>query len=317
MVAVWISLCVFILALGILGMVWQRNKARRILDNISFMMDCVDNGRITDIKYNDKMTKEESRLGRYINAKFLAEQEILMERLNAAPMVQDLQRQMRESITSLNILADLMQKQVRLNDDVFTLCEQVQEGAEKLAQYMGALLEAAHLNKSEIEVHAEAVDVALLLEEMKKTAAPLAQEKGVQLQVAEAEIMVHMDMALAQKALANIVDNAIKYTPKDGKVTVTCMRYESNCRIDVSDTGPGIPGEQQGYVFGRYWRAPNNTVEGGLGVGLYVARQLIQAQEGYIRLASILGKGSTFSVFLPLEKGQQTAPKPTEAAPQA
>lgn len=304
MVALWITILVFLLAVCVGLLFWQRTKIRRILDNLTFIMDCVENGTVDDIRYNEQMTKEEMRLGQYINAKFLAERELLAERMSMAPMLVEVQHKIQDTITALKVCNQNLDGHTRMNDSVFTICEQVQVETDKLHASMENLLEAANMSKSEVEANPEPVDVTKLLDAVEAQARPLAEEKGVTLEVAKLEIMVNMDLDLTTKAIMNIVENAIKYSPHEGKVTITAMSYETNCRIDVTDKGPGIPAEQQGYVYGRFWRAPDNEVKEGLGVGLFVSRALIQAQSGYIRLTSILGKGSTFSVFLPLAENE-------------
>ena len=99
--------------------------------------------------------------------------------------------------------------------------------------------------------------------------------------------------------MGNIIHNAIKYTSSGGSVTVSCQSYELFCRINVTDTGIGIPEEEQARIFQRFYRGSQVRQEDGVGVGLYLSRQIITAQGGYIKVQSTSGKGSIFSVFLP------------------
>ncbi|MCL2079513.1 MAG: ATP-binding protein [Oscillospiraceae bacterium] len=106
-------------------------------------------------------------------------------------------------------------------------------------------------------------------------------------------------MAVSEaETLFNIIENAVKYTPENGSVTVTVTEYEMFIRIDVTDTGRGICDGDLSKVFGRFWRAAESADSSGVGVGLYLAREIITACGGYIKASSDFGKGSTFSVFL-------------------
>lgn len=93
----------------------------------------------------------------------------------------------------------------------------------------------------------------------------------------------------------------MKYTPAGGRIALRVEEWESQVKIDVSDTGCGIPEAAQGAIFQRFWRAPAVHEEEGIGLGLYLAREIITLQGGYIRVASAPGKGATFSIFLPKE----------------
>ncbi|CAM5646827.1 Adaptive-response sensory-kinase SasA [Lysinibacillus sphaericus] len=103
------------------------------------------------------------------------------------------------------------------------------------------------------------------------------------------------------EALYNIVDNAIKYTPSGGSVQLSVTPYQLFCRIDVADTGLGISEDETAKIFSRFYRSQEVTDKEGVGLGLYLAREIITAQGGYIKVKSRLGVGSVFSVFLPIK----------------
>ena len=109
-----------------------------------------------------------------------------------------------------------------------------------------------------------------------------------------------MRLATTLEAISNIVDNAIKYTP-DGSIDISMREYEMFVRVDIQDTGIGIPEEEQAKVFGRFYRSVDTGVLEGVGLGLFLARQIISGEGGYIKLSSTVGEGTTFSVFLPKE----------------
>ncbi|UKI15425.1 MAG: HAMP domain-containing histidine kinase [Ruminococcus sp.] len=101
------------------------------------------------------------------------------------------------------------------------------------------------------------------------------------------------DFKWTAEALANIVDNAIKYT-EHGTIRISAVSYEMFARIDISDTGSGIPETEQAKIFARFYRSKAVQEQEGVGIGLYLARQIISGEGGYIKIASVPGKGSTF-----------------------
>ena len=108
-----------------------------------------------------------------------------------------------------------------------------------------------------------------------------------------------MMLSMLIQALYNLVDNAVKYTPAGGAVTLRAVGYELFCRVDVTDTGPGIPESEQARIFQRFYRSPSASEAEGVGIGLYLARQIAAGQGGYLKVSSRPGEGSTFSLFLP------------------
>ncbi len=107
------------------------------------------------------------------------------------------------------------------------------------------------------------------------------------------------DSKWTAEALFNLLDNAVKYTPAGGAICVSVEQWEMSVRLDVSDTGKGIPEGRQAAVFRRFYREEEVHDEQGVGIGLYLAREIVTKQGGYMKVVSEAGRGSTFSVFLP------------------
>lgn len=126
-----------------------------------------------------------------------------------------------------------------------------------------------------------------------------AGEKGITLTVGQKEGSAVFDLKWTEEAVCNLLDNAVKYTPPGGTVTVEVKNYELFSTIRVTDTGPGISEEEQAKIFGRFYRAPGAWQAEGVGIGLYLTRQIAEKQGGYVKVESALGKGSVFSLFLP------------------
>ena len=127
-----------------------------------------------------------------------------------------------------------------------------------------------------------------------------AEQKGISVEVqCPEDLRVSHDSKWTAEALFNLLDNAVKYTPAGGKISVSVEQWEMHVKLDVTDTGKGIPESRQAAIFRRFYREEEVHDQPGVGIGLYLAREIVTRQGGYIKVTSEVGRGSTFSVFLP------------------
>ncbi len=152
------------------------------------------------------------------------------------------------------------------------------------------------------------LDIGALLQEQVKRLGPLARENGIELDCAAKETLeVNGDMLKLQQVIYNIIDNAIKYTPRGGEVHCSLARSGKKAVIRVSDTGVGIPEEDLPHIFDRFYRVDKarSRETGGTGLGLSIVKQFVLLHGGTIDAASELGKGTTFTIELPLAARKQ------------
>ena len=128
----------------------------------------------------------------------------------------------------------------------------------------------------------------------------MAESKHINIAVdcKEGMTAIH-DRKWTEEAIFNILDNAVKYTKENGKIDITVTELSAYIKIEIKDNGIGIDEKNHGLIFKRFYRHPEVHSIDGIGIGLYLAREIITLQEGYIKLISKVGEGSTFSVFLP------------------
>ena len=158
-----------------------------------------------------------------------------------------------------------------------------------------------------------AFPVAQLLKRIEATFAGAAREKGLSLRAVSSSAWIHSDFILLERILFNLVSNAVRYTTRGG-VVVGCRRRDTALRIEVWDTGPGIPPGERRNIFSEFYRLGGSDRDrraGGLGLGLAIVDRLCRLLDHPIELASTVGNGSRFSVAVPLVTGQ------TEIAVQA
>ncbi|WP_337833521.1 sensor histidine kinase [Desulfotruncus arcticus] len=130
-----------------------------------------------------------------------------------------------------------------------------------------------------------------------------ADEKNITLNIKfNRNIETCFDLKWTEEAMINILDNAVKYTPTGGTISISTTGYELFTRINIEDNGIGIEKGEVNRIFQRFYRSPKVSRYEGVGIGLYLAREIITAGGGYIKVASEPGKGSVFWVFLPNSK---------------
>jgi signal transduction histidine kinase len=163
------------------------------------------------------------------------------------------------------------------------------------------LLDAARLDAGQalvIEPRPEPMDT--LVGEALALIEPQASQKSLRLeQRLTAHVLVPCDRGRITQVLTNLLSNAVKFTPDGGTLAVECTQADGEVRVSVRDTGPGIPESEQAHLFERHWQA-QGTARQGSGLGLYIARGIIDAHGGRIWVESTPGMGSTFTFSLPL-----------------
>ena len=171
--------------------------------------------------------------------------------------------------------------------------------AARMQHLIDQLLDVAKLEHGMIGLTIERCELASLFDSVASLFQVRAIEDQVELTAtAEPGALVMADRERILQVLSNLVANALKFTPHGGKIAVTGRRDGDRIRFEVSDTGPGIPGDQLARVFERYWQA-RSSPRGSLGLGLYICKQLVTAHRGEIGVRSKLGDGTTFWFTLP------------------
>ncbi len=170
------------------------------------------------------------------------------------------------------------------------------------------LLEVSRMERGTLALEPAPRDPAKLLAEAAHSLRPLASAHGLQLQVDAAEGLpaVYADGERVVQVVSNLVGNAVKFTPRGGAVTLSCAPGEGEVRFSVSDTGPGIPPEQVPHIFGAFWQA-RHADRRGLGLGLSIARGLVEAHGGRIWVESEPDQGSVFHFTLTLADSEADA----------
>ena len=167
---------------------------------------------------------------------------------------------------------------------------------------MDDLLIISRLDDSQLFLEIRKVDITKLAEEMVGDAKVLFDQKDISVNFSSsANIIIDGDENQLKRLLMNLLDNAIKYTPRKGSINVEISKYESNASLRVSDTGVGIPHDELPYIFDRFYQvAGSRAAKKGFGLGLSSVKAIVEAHKGKISAESDEGEGTSFTVLLPL-----------------
>ena len=177
----------------------------------------------------------------------------------------------------------------------------VRRAADRMNRLIQDLLDVKRIESGRLAIEPRAVTVALLADEMLEMLRPLATAASLELvtDLAPELPRVRADSGRILQVFSNLVGNAIKFTPSGGRITITATRTDDEVRFEIADTGPGIPAEQLPHVFGQFWQGARGDRRG-IGLGLAIAKGIVEAHGGRIWVESVLGEGSRFYFTLPL-----------------
>ena len=222
------------------------------------------------------------------------------ERANLQELVSDISHQVKTPIANLQMVnATLLEQPVpEEKRQEFLMASSGQ--LEKLDFLMQAMIKTSRLETGVISLDKKMQPLYDTLAAALGGILLNAERKNIHVSVAcPADIVLAHDRKWTSEALFNILDNAVKYTTADGNIQVSVQSWEFYVKIDITDSGKGIAESRQGMIFKRFYREEEVHDIEGIGIGLYLAREIITMQGGYIKVVSTVGCGSTFSVFLP------------------
>lgn len=294
----WIAAGVM-LAAAVAVVLLARWRSARMIRRLDAMLTAAMEGDFSETSFDEsRLSALESRMARYLAASSLSARNLQTQKDQISALISDISHQTRTPVANLQLYAQLLAEQP-LTGQGRRCAEAIAAQSEKLQTLMEALVKSSRLETGLLTLHPEPGQLAPMVERAAAQYAPKAQAKQIRLTVGRTDGGALFDPKWTEEALCNLLDNAVKYTPDGGEVTVEVRPYEWFTAVSVRDTGPGIPEEEQANIFGRFYRAPGAYQAEGLGIGLYLTRQIAAGQGGYVRVKSVPGQGSTFLLYLP------------------
>ena len=232
----------------------------------------------------------------------------LLDRLEASLHSQqrflaDASHELRTPLTVLRGEIEVALRRERAGEEYREILQSSREEIERLSRLTENLLALARADAGEGVAAREQVDLAVLCHEVTRKLSSLSDERKVSIAVhAPSAVIMRGDSLALERVLANLVENALRYSPKGEQVTLTAGVEEGVGFVHVADTGPGIPSEHLPHLFERFYRVDKARSRefGGAGLGLSIVKAFVEAHGGSVVVASELGKGTVFTVRVPL-----------------
>lgn len=224
-------------------------------------------------------------------------------------LTSDVAHELRTPLMAILATVEAMQDGVLPADDEHL--ESLASETRRLSRLVDAMLKLSRLENGTTELKIERTDVVYLVKSLVSSQHQLFHEKGLHLRfkddTAHGECQADVDPDLIREAVVNLMSNAMRYTDEDGWVVVSVSSDHSDAIISVRDTGIGIAKEDIPQTFSRFWRSDvsRERVSGGLGVGLSITKEIVDRHNGTISVDSELGKGTTFTIRVPLNRGRR------------
>ncbi len=295
-------ICVLIAAVCIISAVaailLYRRRTVRIMRSLDKMIEKAIDGCFIEENINETMLSSvEAKLAKYLSASELSAKNTASEKEKIKQFISDISHQTKTPLSNILLYTELLQEQ-ELNEQARSCAEKTAEQAEKLSFLISVLVKLSRLETGVFKMSLKRDSLMPMLENTYRQYLPKAEEKGLKLLLEPTSAKAVFDVKWVAEAVGNIVDNAVKYT-SDGHISIRVNEYEMFSAIEISDSGIGIPEAEQGKVFSRFYRSAAVSQSEGLGIGLYLAREIISGCGGYIKVSSEVGKGSVFSIYLP------------------
>jgi signal transduction histidine kinase len=294
------SYAIFMLLSSITYILHQKHKNIKLIRKLN---DLFDKTYYKPDYTDHELSALEQKLYNLIQSNKTITEQIQNEKERMNSLISDIAHQVKTPLSNIIMYADLLLEDKSSDNDKPM---KIHMQAEKLRFLIDALIKMSRCENGLItgNLNIDHYNIKELLTRAVSDILPVARKKNITIYTnCDSKLTAFFDMKWTSEAIYNILDNAVKYSNANGTINIKVTPYEFFVRIDITDTGMGIPENEQADIWKRFYRGRLVNTENGVGIGLYLTKEILTSQHGYIEVASKLGKGSTFSVFLPQTQG--------------
>jgi heavy metal sensor kinase len=297
-----------------LGGWWLARKALRPVGRMTSEAGAIGIDRLGERVAVPHARDEIAELAMTLNA--------MLDRLEAGVrekhrLIADASHELRTPLSVMRAELDVTLRSDTLSEEARDVLESAREEVDRMSRTVANLLTLAQVDEGRLELLTASVTLHDAIAAATRPLLPVAAAKGVRLDITGAADGVRADPERLHQALTNLIENAIKFTPREGEVHVTAWERGDEIGVTVTDTGPGIPAEALPRVFDRFYRVDSarGRDAGGSGLGLAICREIAAAHGGRVWVKSTAGAGSAFSLALPRTRARRAPERaPVSAA---
>lgn len=272
---------------------------KKLIERLDKMLEDGINGTFEESDYDETtLSKLESKWLRYLTASKLSYRKTEQEREKLKELVSDISHQTRTPLSNILLYTQLLQEQ-ELDEASRQLVTEISRQSEKLDFLIRALVKTSRLETGTFQLRPGKNKVDDVIASAVEQVSPKALKKNIRIIYQPVDVSAVFDRKWTAEALFNIIDNAVKYSRDDTQISIDVSSFEMFACISVKDNGIGIIEDDINRVFERFYRSENVKDRDGVGIGLYLSRQIIEGHGGYITAEKCNEGGSVFKVFLP------------------
>ncbi|AVQ47088.1 sensor histidine kinase [Clostridium botulinum] len=267
-----------------------------VIESITDMND----KEVFSVLDDDMLSKLQSQVIKLTNILKAQNRRIKYERDEIKSLISDISHQLKTPLSNLKLYYEILQDTSISKEEYGEFNFNMKSQIEKLSFLLESMIKMSRLESGIIKLTPNKASINNVCLIAIKQVYKKAKDKNIEIKFNVAEdIVLNIDKNWTTEAIFNIIDNAVKYTNNNGTIVVDSIKYEMFVRIDIKDNGIGIDEKEINSIFKRFYRGQGSENEEGIGIGLYLSRQIIEKQNGYIKVKSKLQKGSIFSIFIP------------------
>ena len=279
----------------------------RTIRRLEEMLDAAMNDDFEEKEYDEtKLSRLETKWKRFLNASVLSKEALAQERETLKSLISDISHQTKTPMTNIKLYTSLLDECLRGEDNreqkekSIRLVEELVHQTEKLEFLIHALTKMSRLEGNIVEVKPKQQSVYPLLVAVREENLLKAERKNIAIKLeCPEESTACFDYKWTGEAVGNVLDNAIKYTEEGTLITMKVMVFEMYLAIMIKDQGMGIREEDSPGIFNRFYRSKEVSEKEGVGIGLYLTREILRKENGYVKVRSVPGEGSEFALYLP------------------
>lgn len=308
-----IKIVVIGLIAAVAELLWKNYRTKKEAERFAGKVETALDAIVTGKEWNLEEELEDSLWGRTgtqlekVEQVFRKkEEESFCEKERVKGLISDISHQIKTPVANIKLYMELLEGE-NISRDVQEFLKKIKGQTEKIDFLMQSMVKMSRLETGILQIHKEEKDLYETIGRAVSAVVAEAAAKDIDLYVdCEKPMQIWHDSKWTEEAIYNILDNAVKYTENGGKIQIHARRQELFLQLSISDTGKGIALERQAEIFTRFYREPEVHEKPGVGIGLYLARTIMELQKGYIEVKSEPGKGACFSLYFLVNDAQES-----------
>ena len=271
---------------------------RGTMARLEEMLDQAINGTFEERDYNEtRLSRLETRWKRYLALSQVSQRRTREEQERVRGLISNISHQTKTPLANILLYSQLLREKEK-DPELIPIVKKISDQSEKLDFLIRSLIKSSRLESELLVLHPKVQSIEPVLLAAMEQISDAALKKQVSLSFEGTDKAACFDRKWTEEAMENLLDNAVKYSPAGSRIEIGVTEYEMFTAVSVKDEGIGIGEEEQAQIFRRFYRGREVSQEPGVGIGLYLVREIAEKQGGYVKVKSKRGRGSVFYFYM-------------------